>query len=470
MESKIRDRLIKIMDLLVDAVCIVDADGRFVFVNAACERTFGYKPEEMIGRNMIDLVHPEDRTRTMQAVDRIMDGFLQQHFENRYLRKDGRVVHLMWSARWSDDDQLRLAVARDITELKHAQIKQNALYEITEAAHAAENLVALYERIHRIVAQLLRADNFFVALYDASSNVLSFPYFVDQYDRPPLPHAFESGTLSAEVIRGRKPILLTRDNVGDPPMRGLPIHGHECSNWLGVPLTSQKSVIGALVVQSYTDDVRYTEQDKDLLLFVSAQIASAIERKQNETQLQYLARHDTLTELPNRKTFDDRVEVALARARHEHSAFAILYVDLDGFKQVNDRFGHAVGDQLLCKVTQRMVHCVRASDTVGRIGGDEFTILIDGIERADQAEIVAAKVRATFEQPFRLDDHLVNVSPSIGIAVYPDHGVSQRQLLQCADAAMYAAKRGGGNCFRMAGNGQHGKAELESQADGSEMA
>jgi PAS domain S-box-containing protein len=137
MESKIRDRLIKIMDLLVDAVCIVDADGRFVFVNAACERTFGYKPEEMIGRNMIDLVHPEDRTRTMQAVDRIMDGFLQQHFENRYLRKDGRVVHLMWSARWSDDDQLRLAVARDITELKHAQIKQNALYEITEAAHAA---------------------------------------------------------------------------------------------------------------------------------------------------------------------------------------------------------------------------------------------------------------------------------------------------------------------------------------------
>lgn len=469
MESKIRDRLIKIMDLLVDAVCIVDADGRFVFVNAACERTFGYKPEEMIGRNMIDLVHPEDRPRTMQAVGQIMDGFLQQHFENRYVRKDGRVVHLMWSARWSDEDRLRLAVARDITELKHAQIKQNALYEITEAAHAAENLVALYERIHHIVARLLRADNFFVALYDEPSKVLTFPYFVDQYDRPPLPQPFESGTLSAEVIRGRKPILLTRDNVDDPPVRGLPIHGHECSNWLGVPLTSQKSVIGALIVQSYIGDVRYTEEDKDLLLFVSAQIASAIERKQNETQLQYLARHDTLTELPNRQAFDDRVEVALARARHEHSAFAILYVDLDGFKQVNDRFGHAVGDQLLRKITQRMVHCVRASDTVGRIGGDEFTILIDDIDHADHAEIVAAKIRSTFDQPFKLDNHLLNVSASIGIAVCPDHGASKRQLLQRADVAMYVAKRDGGNCFRMADDKWNERAESEPEADGSEM-
>ncbi len=469
MESKVRDRLIKIMDLLVDAVCIVDADGRFVFVNAACERTFGYKPEEMIGRNMIDLVHPEDRPRTIQAVDRIMDGFLQQHFENRYVHKDGRVVHLMWSARWSDEDRLRLAVARDITELKHAQTKQNALYEITEAAHATENLVALYERIHRIVARLLRADNFLVALYDESSNVLTFPYFVDQYDRSPLPQAFESGTLSAEVIRGRKPILLTPDNVGDPPVRGLPIHGHECSNWLGVPLTSQKCVIGALVVQSYTGDVRYTEEDKDLLLFVSTQIASAIERKQNETQLQYLARHDTLTELPNRQAFDDRVEVALARARHEHSAFAILYVDLDGFKQVNDRFGHAVGDQLLRKITQRMVHCVRASDTVGRIGGDEFTILIDDIEHADHAEIVAAKVRATFDQPFKLDDRLLNISASIGIAVCPDHGASKRQLLQRADVAMYVAKRDGGNCFRMADDKWNERAESEPEIDGSEM-
>jgi diguanylate cyclase (GGDEF)-like protein len=144
-------------------------------------------------------------------------------------------------------------------------------------------------------------------------------------------------------------------------------------------------------------------------------------------------------------------------------------VDLDGFKQVNDRFGHAVGDQLLRKFTQRMVHCVRASDTVGRIGGDEFTILIDDIEQADHAEIVAAKIRSTFDQPFKLDNHLLNVSASIGIAVCPDHGSSKRQLLQRADVAMYVAKRDGGNCFRMADDKRNERAEPEPEIDGSEM-
>jgi diguanylate cyclase (GGDEF)-like protein/PAS domain S-box-containing protein len=452
MGSKIRDRLIQMMDLLVDVICIVDADGRFVFVNAACESILGYKPEEMIGRNMIELVHPDDRPRTLQAVEKIMDGFLQRHFENRYLRKDGRVVHLMWSARWSEEDQLRLAVARDITELKYAQLKQNALYEITEAAHAAENLVALYERIHRIIGRLLHADNFFVVLHDRSTNMLTFPYFVDEYDEPPPSQPFNSGSLSAEVIRSGKSILLNSGNIDDPPARGLPVRGHESRNWLGVPLTSQHGVIGALVLQNYSDEVRYTEQDRELLQFVSAQIASAIERKQNETQLRHLARHDTLTDLPNRKSFDDCIEAAMVRAGPGHSIFAILYVDMDGFKQVNDHFGHAVGDQLLCRVTQRMIHCVRASDTVARIGGDEFAILVDGIERADQAEIVAAKVHATFDKPFKLDDHLVHISASIGIAVYPQHGQDKQQLLKRADTAMYAIKRSGGNRFGMPGN------------------
>lgn len=103
-------------DLLLDAICVVDAQGRFLSIRGACERIFGYRPEEMVGRPMIGFVYAEDRPRTLQAVDRVMSGYLQRHFENRYVRKDGSLVHIMWSARWSPQDGVRVAIARDITD------------------------------------------------------------------------------------------------------------------------------------------------------------------------------------------------------------------------------------------------------------------------------------------------------------------------------------------------------------------
>ncbi|QAU32825.1 PAS domain S-box protein [Janthinobacterium sp. 17J80-10] len=111
--------LTNFMDLLPDAICVVDTQGRFISVSGACERIFGYTPDEMVGKQMIDLVFPEDRTRTLKAVERIEAGYLQLHFENRYIRKDGRIANIMWSARWSETDQVRVAVARDVTERRH---------------------------------------------------------------------------------------------------------------------------------------------------------------------------------------------------------------------------------------------------------------------------------------------------------------------------------------------------------------
>ena len=102
-------------DLLLDAVCVVDREGYFLFVSAASEQIFGYTPEEMIGRPFTDFVYPGDRERTLQAVNEILDGVLKPHFENRYVRKDGKIAHIMWSARWSEAEQIRVAVARDVT-------------------------------------------------------------------------------------------------------------------------------------------------------------------------------------------------------------------------------------------------------------------------------------------------------------------------------------------------------------------
>jgi len=109
-----------VMDSLLDAICVVDRQGRFISISGACERIFGYTPQEMLGRPMLDFVFHEDRARTLGAVDRIMTGYLQRHFENRYVRKDGRIVRIMWSARWSETDQVRVAVARDVTDREPA--------------------------------------------------------------------------------------------------------------------------------------------------------------------------------------------------------------------------------------------------------------------------------------------------------------------------------------------------------------
>lgn len=113
--------LTNVMDLLLDAVCVVDPAGRLLSVSGACERIFGYTPEEMIGKPMMDLVFHEDRPKTQEAVSRIMGGYLQHDFENRYVRKDGQIVHIMWSARWSEVDKVRVAVARDITRRRQEE-------------------------------------------------------------------------------------------------------------------------------------------------------------------------------------------------------------------------------------------------------------------------------------------------------------------------------------------------------------
>jgi PAS domain S-box-containing protein len=134
MNPKIDAARADVMALLLDAICVVDTRGCFVSVTGACERIFGYTPEEMIGRPMLELVFHEDRARTLGAVDKVMGGQLQRHFENRYVRKDGKIVNLMWSARWSEADQVRVAVARDVTERHHDDSMRAARLTNPEAA------------------------------------------------------------------------------------------------------------------------------------------------------------------------------------------------------------------------------------------------------------------------------------------------------------------------------------------------
>lgn len=174
--------------------------------------------------------------------------------------------------------------------------------------------------------------------------------------------------------------------------------------------------------------------------------------KQTNEQILKLAQHDTLTALPNRILFYDRLNQAMTRASRDRGSFAVLYIDLDDFKTVNDTRGHDAGDALLREAAKRITACVRKSDTVARMGGDEFTVIISNVRTPASVERVAKKIVANLASEFDLNGKICSVSASIGIALYPDNGDTAAQLVKVADDAMYTAKYSGKNCYRFGGN------------------
>jgi diguanylate cyclase (GGDEF)-like protein/PAS domain S-box-containing protein len=169
------------------------------------------------------------------------------------------------------------------------------------------------------------------------------------------------------------------------------------------------------------------------------------ERKTSEAHMQQLAHFDALTELPNRALFNDRLRQGVARAQRDKNCLALMFIDLDKFKPVNDKLGHAMGDVLLKAAAKRLLQCVRReSDTVARIGGDEFVVLL-AIDNPQDAMLVAANIQTALEQPFQLKAHVVSISASIGVAIFPEHGSDEKTLMNNADTAMYQSKEGGRN-------------------------
>jgi diguanylate cyclase (GGDEF)-like protein/PAS domain S-box-containing protein len=424
------------MDLLLDAICMVDVQGRFVFVSTACEQIFGYTQQEMIGKVMIDLVLPADRERTLAAARNIMDGQSHINFENRYVRKDGSIVHIMWSARWSEADQLRVAVARDGSALKRSQAMQAALYPITEAAHASEDLAALFQRTHEVIGELLPPTCCDTAMLDMSTRHL---HLASRGGRPPQAGLLQ--LLCEEVARRGAPLLLEAGTTETLPGPLRAVAARMTGSALAVPLATSQGMVGVLALHGGHDGIGYTASDRELLVFVSDQLAAAIERKQLHAQMRFMAMHDELTRLPNRRLFHDRLATAFARAQRQETGLSVLFIDLNRFKQVNDRYGHVCGDLLLQHVARRLVSCVRDTDTVARLGGDEFVVLLENIELPSDVGLVTAKIHHALDAPVEFGiGQQMRISASIGVAHFPEHGADWQALVSHADQAMYAAK------------------------------
>ena len=212
-----------------------------------------------------------------------------------------------------------------------------------------------------------------------------------------------------------------------------------------------KDAAGNLFLVGVIRDITERKRMEEELKRTAAELVqSNAELQLSADRMSYLANHDTLTGLPNRKLFQERLEQAIDWASDNAQQVALLFLDLDGFKQINDSFGHSTGDLLLKAVSRRLTGCLRGSDTVSRLGGDEFTVILPAIPTAQDAVRVADKILSTLSKPFEIQDRMIDVTISIGVSLYPHLAENAEALLKSADAAMYQAKQRGKNRHQFA--------------------
>ncbi len=271
------------------AIAIYIHDGeRFLYLNPASERITGYSRRELMDLSPWKLVHPDfEEEMRKRAQARRRGEEVPSRYEFKLLAKSGEVRWLDFSAGviQFEGKTAILSSAVDITERKRAEVLQSALYRIAEKASSAAELEELFAAIHGIVAELMYARNFYIAIYDPATELLSFPYFVDEEDQPDPPRPLGHG-LTEYILRTGEPLLADPDLFNDLVKRGeVTLVGAPSLDWLGVPLKQGDRTFGVLVVQSYTQNVRYGEKEKDILTFVSQHVASAILRKRSQEEL-----------------------------------------------------------------------------------------------------------------------------------------------------------------------------------------
>ena len=282
------ERYRRLIELSPDAIAI-HCGGTVVFCNRSGARMLGYsEPGEVTGRAVMDFVHPESRPMAIERMRQLMlDRKPLPFVEEKFLRRDGSTLYAEVGAVpfMLHDQPAVQVVIRDISQRQRTQKLQTALYNIAQIAGAAADLQTLYAEVHRIVGELMNARNFYIALYDQASGVLSFPYFVDETEEAP-----ESGPLgmgvTERVLRSGEPLLTSPATFAQMRRTGdVELVGPPSVDWMGAPLKRGELTFGVLAVQSYDESIRYTEDDLKLLAFVSRQVATALDRKQAEDAL-----------------------------------------------------------------------------------------------------------------------------------------------------------------------------------------
>lgn len=437
-----------------EALAYTDMDGIVLEVNKRFEELFGYKIEEMRGKH-IEKILTNWRTQILGS-DRVLTNL-----ELIAKKKNNKLIHVSVSITLNQVNEQtigKIFLLSDITNRKANEAVNNVLYNISRAANSDISLKQLYSIIRAELSIIIDTTNFYIALFDEEKNKLYFSYYADEIgerDKDFLISKYsDSNNIFHYIFKTGESLLLNYNKYKRMIDRGDFNSYDVITNkqvWLGVPLKVENKIIGSMVLQSYTDPNLYSKKDIKLMEFVSQQIATAIERKQAEEKLKFLSLYDYLTKLPNRVLFYDRMKQEIAYARRERKKFSLMFLDLDNFKEVNDKFGHDIGDQVLQGVAKRFRKLLRKTDTICRLGGDEFIILLPRLAQPRENTVdVARKIFSSLSEPFLIKGNQINITTSIGIALYPDDGEKGEILIKSADKAMYLAKKEGPNNYHWA--------------------
>lgn len=335
--------------------------------------------------------------------------------------------------------------------LQKAKTLSDTFLLISGLTYNSSTIENFYLGLHKIIAKQVNTHSFFVVLFDTQEKKYSCPYLHDErkggeFDSN-IDHEKMSETLIAEVISAQKPRLALFDELERRIKQGRMINrGPHVYSWLAVPFQINSTLQGAIALQSYDPEINFDEEDKEFLTFLGQHISTAIDQKLKDHKLQYQALHDSVTGLASRSLFLDRLEHAFNRSdRSNNSDIAVLFIDFDDFKLINDNFGHQAGDDILRVAAQRMQSELRPSDTLARIGGDEFAILLEDLESETITMAVSQRILEVMRKPIKTSKKFIEASISIGIGLKDEKVNHFEDLLRNADHAMYHAKDKGKN-------------------------
>jgi two-component system CheB/CheR fusion protein len=404
-------KLLDIMNHSTSLISLKDISGRYLFVNREFERFYGLRGEEVLGRTDVQLFGAEFAEETGNKEVEVVRHRHAKEFEDTATVGGGQFDLLSIRFPLLGEDGLIYAVctqSQDVTRRKHAERQLQLAARVFD--RAGEGIVVTDDKVNILTVN------------DAFTRITGY---------------------GVEEAVGRKPSMLQSGRHGadfyGAMWDALNAHGH----WQGEIWNRRKN--GEVYLEWLNINVVKDPSGK-LMNYVG--IFSDISvAKESQRRIEFLATHDPLTHLPNRTLFNDRLLVALNKARRHNHKIAVLFVDLDNFKLVNDTLGHEAGDKLVTLVAERLQECVRASDTVARLGGDEFAVLLEESDQNDINQSARRMIRLLAESML-IDGHEIFISASIGISVFPGDGDNPAALLKNADMAMYRAKEMGRNNYQ----------------------
>ena len=411
-ERRLRD----LVYAAADGFFVHDAQGRILDVNRhACE-SLGYTREELLTLNVTDI----EQSFTSDEIAeqwKNMSPEAPVTLEGVHRRKDGTTfpVEVRLGLLDSEGEQLMFALARDITERKRAEA---ALRESERR----------FRQLFENSADALFVHDKFGRILDCNAEACESL----GYKREEL-LSMNVGDISVHLLTEEERRERADDTLWERVMRGEP----------GRIVSFVQDELRRRDGTTFPVEVGVGAIEYEGARAIFASVRDIIARQELEDELRQQALRDPLTDLPNRALFMDRLEHAIRQAERRKKPVAVLFVDLDNFKPVNDSLGHEAGDQLLIGVARRISTAIRGGDTAARLGGDEFTILLEDLNDAGDAALVAERILGALDEPFRIKGRKRHVTASLGIALSPSSGVAPAEILNKADEAMYKAKEGG---------------------------